>query len=176
MTRDEELVYLMGTLLLLLQSVEVQVNIVMTRVLCEDSIRTIDDIMQLEAANRRRTLGQLLRDLRTRFHVNATFEKLLVDFLEHRNIFIHRLSDVPGFNLDTKNGQDVAEQFLRKLNGEAMTVSKIFAAFTQHWLETTEIDETIREVESDFYNSDFYRSLDADILPYVGKLVKRKET
>jgi hypothetical protein len=174
MTEDEELIYLMGTILILLQAAEKVINLAMTWVLRDESVRTIDDIMQLNGEHRKKTLGFFFNRLRRIFSVNTKFNDLLERFLTTRNLFIHSLSDVPGFNLDTEDGRKIAEQFLVQFNHDTMLVLKIFAAFTQDWLLRTGADKEIRADVPSFYKSDFYKSVDQEILPYLDVFLARK--
>src|ERR1043166_3384454 len=130
MTEDEELIYLMGTILILLQAAEKVINLAMTWVLRDESVKTIDDIMRLNGEHRKKTLGFFFQRLRRTFNVNTTFNDLLKRFLTNRNLFIHNLSDVPGFDLDTEDGRKIAEEFLIKFNHDTTLVLKIFTAFT----------------------------------------------
>jgi hypothetical protein len=173
MTPDEEVHCSIGSLLVLLQSAEKAMNFVMTWVLRDTTVRTIDDIMRLEKANQKKTLGQFFFKLRQSFHVNAKFDALLTDFLEDRNLFIHSL--VAEFDFETETGRNAVHEFIRKLSSETMLVLKVFSAFTQRWITTVGGEATIRSDATKFYDSEFYKSLEADILPYIDAFIQPKE-
>ena len=61
---------------------------------------------------RKKTIGYFLTELRKRADLHDQFDQKLRDFLDHRNTFIHNLHDVPGWNLETQGGKDVARQFI----------------------------------------------------------------
>jgi hypothetical protein len=173
MTPDEEIHCSIGSLLVLLQSAERLMNLTMTWVLRDTAIRTIEDIMRLEKENRKKTLGQFFSKLRQSFHVNAKFDALLTDFLNDRNLFVHSL--ITKFDLGTETGRITAHEFIAKLSSEATLVLKIFSAFVQRWITATGGEPALRDSSASFYASDFYQSLEADILPYVDVLVRPKD-
>ena len=47
-------------------------------------------------------------------------------FLEMRNSFVHNISEVPGWNLQTRKGRDAAKKFLIELTMLAMAITSLF--------------------------------------------------
>src|SRR4029077_19676966 len=54
----------------------------------------------------------LMKQMRDRVDIHPALEGLLESFVEHRNQLTHRLGDVPGWDLETPEGRDVASKFL----------------------------------------------------------------
>jgi hypothetical protein len=92
---------------------------------------TIDEIYALNEAEKKKTLGELLRELRERVSVDPSFDSLLKSFLKNRNTFAHSMSFLPGWNLKTKAGREAAVKFLDRYSWELTQVQNIFLAFAR---------------------------------------------
>ena len=71
--------------------------------------------MEQTAYDRKRTLGDLVRELRSRVKIEPGFKDKLYHFLNMRNALVHNLDEVPGWDLDTKKGREFATKFLVEL-------------------------------------------------------------
>jgi hypothetical protein len=60
---------------------------------------------------------------------------MLSQFLDNRNVFVHRIDDVPGFDLTTSDGRKAAAIFISRLYAETKSVLHIFFAFLRAWQE-----------------------------------------
>jgi hypothetical protein len=47
-------------------------------------------------------------------------------FLKMRNTFVHNVSEVPGWNLDTEEGQKIAMKFVCELTFESLSLTMLF--------------------------------------------------
>ena len=79
-----------------------------------------------EKANEKVPIGPLLRKLRNRVDVDEDFEKLLNEFLRHRNLFVHRLTETIPFG--TPEGLRGVANFCQALSIQARTVGTYFNA------------------------------------------------
>jgi hypothetical protein len=75
---------------------------------------------------RKRTLGDFLKELRKLARIEPQFKNKLYRFLTMRNTFIHNLSEVPGWDVRTEEGREVATKFLSELLALAFEVSGVF--------------------------------------------------
>jgi hypothetical protein len=80
---------------------------------------------------RNKTLGQLLVELRKRINVNPEFDDVLKSFLQDRNTFIHNLSKVPHFSLESDEGMKAGLDFISKLTQRAEHVRNVLAGLVR---------------------------------------------
>ncbi len=96
------------------------------------------------------TLGQLIKKLKERVHMNDTFVKFLTVFLEGRNIFVHKLYRQEWFDTNTEEGRDAIWNFLDtygKYLWEVYHIAKaaIFKHTESIGMPETEYDKKIKE-------------------------------
>lgn len=82
--------------------------------------------MEQTEYERKRTLGEFLKELKTWTNIEPKFKDSLYRFLKMRNIFVHNVDEVPGWNLDTQQGRKIANVFLRELCMLAAFVASVF--------------------------------------------------
>ena len=85
-------------------------------------------LMEQTEAEQRRTLNDLLRELKTQVRLERDFKERLYRFRDMRNRFVHNLHEVPGWNWQTEEGQEVALKFVVELIFLSQGISCIFAA------------------------------------------------
>jgi hypothetical protein len=78
------------------------------------------------ASERKQTLGDFLMRLKRSTKVEHGLKERLFKFLEMRNTFVHNLSQVPGWDLKTEKGRDVAALFLIELAYAALGITALF--------------------------------------------------
>lgn len=124
-----------GIALDLVQSVEDALRLVMTFVLQKDDGPL--NIAKLEAqtkAERKKTLGYFIGELRKRAGLREDLEEILDRFLEARNTLAHRLDEIPGWEQRrTAQGRLQAYQFLSQLMEDSFTLVRVFATLTLEW-------------------------------------------
>jgi hypothetical protein len=127
----DEIYKVIGKLLIATQGVEQLINHSLGFVMRFLQAATLDDIYALNEPEKKKTLGKLLRELRDRVSVEASFDSLLKSFLKNRNTFIHKMSSLPGWTLETEAGRRVAIKFLERYREELTQVNRIFVAFVR---------------------------------------------
>ena len=125
----------MGVILIAVQSAEETINFALTFVFQGEERLTLEKLERIEAAERSGTLGRLLKQLRERVELSPEFDVLLTQFLSDRNTFIHRILEVPGFDLSTREGRNAATAFLSRFFSETKEVLHVFWAFIRAWQE-----------------------------------------
>src|SRR5713226_5506895 len=88
-----------------------------------DRTLTAAKLMEQTEHEWRHTLGDMLKELRRRARIERKFRDKLYRFLEMRNIFVHDVSEVPGWNLSTEQGRKVATDFLFELFALSLSVT-----------------------------------------------------
>ncbi len=140
---QKEVLEAMGVALLLLQNAEKVMCLCMTIVLQKKHLPlTLDLLQQQEKAERTKTLGYFLSELRKRASLHESFDLLLRRFLEDRNTFVHDLSRVPGWDLQTGGDTSHAKEFIFSLIDQTETVLKVFVGLIVAWQEQVGISRT----------------------------------
>lgn len=121
--------------MLLLQTAEKVIRLCATFVFPKKSPVTLELLQQQEEAERTKTLGYFLSELRKRVSVHESFDALLKDFLKNRNDFIHDLSRVPTWDIETPETAIEAKQFVFKLIQQTEEVLKVFSGVVLAWQE-----------------------------------------
>ena len=65
--------------------------------------------------DRKRTLGQFLTALKKLVELDEGFDAMLDEFLEKRNLLIHRIDEIPGWSLNTGPRLIASRRFLDRL-------------------------------------------------------------
>lgn len=125
---------------------------------------TIDEIYALNESEKKNTLGKLLSKLRERVSVEASFDSLLKSFLKNRNTFVHEMSFLPGWTLETEAGRRVAIEFLERYSQELSQVHRIFVAFVRE-------DRSGRQAHIPKGSESFFAIIDKLYVPLVSGLV-----
>jgi len=134
--KNKDVLTLMGLVLLQLQTAEKLIRFCMTFVFQKNSSPlTIDILKNQEQSERKKTIGFFLKELRKHVSIHESFDKLLVDFLNNRNDFIHDLSRVQNFDLYSSDNAQEAKQFLYTLFGQTDKVVKVFSGLIMSWQE-----------------------------------------
>jgi len=81
----------------------------------------------------RKTIGQMLNQLRERVTFQQDFEDILGRFLMNRNLLAHGLENAPGWDLQSKEGVIAANTFLNKLLDDSKLVRSVFVGIVKSW-------------------------------------------
>ena len=122
---DEEmldLVGLIGMCLLCVQQAEEVLSGVVETILD----RPEQNLTEQSEVKQRQTLGDFLKRLKQRVKVEYGLKERLFKFLQMRNTFVHKLSEVPGLDLETEKGRAVARMFVGELCMTALFISMLF--------------------------------------------------
>lgn len=130
---QKEILQAMGIALVSLQAAEKIIRLTMTFVLPKSEELTIDLLKEQEEAERTKTFGYFLSQLRKRANIHESFDGFLKDFLANRNDFIHDLSRVPSWDFAADGTE--ARKFVHKLIWQTEKVMKIFSALIMAWQE-----------------------------------------
>lgn len=125
--------------LLLAQTAERVIRLCMTFVLQKSSPLTLEALEHQQSAERRKTLGYFLAELRKRADLAIGFDRLLEDFLEKRNILVHDFGGRDEYSLNTAEGLAGANAFLRDMIRITEEVLKVFIGLVRAWQEQTGI-------------------------------------
>ena len=160
----------MGAALVLVQSTEQLIRLCMTYVLQKDSPLTIEKYEKQTREERKKTLGYFLGELRKRADLDEHFDALLETFLEERNILVHSVDDIPGWNLSTLEGCNIAGAFVDRFIRKTIEVHKVFLGLMRAWQEESKIDTPLP------LGCKFFAEIDADYKTRVDDLFFEKES
>jgi hypothetical protein len=125
---------LIGTLLLLTQDTEEKIALAL-RVVFKNGIITAEDFVRKD----KKTLGQLVREIRHKMHVDKSFEGLLLAFVEQRNLFVHHLQSQAWFDVESTAGINQVWQALGKY---MHNLEQVALTFNAYWMRFAEITGT----------------------------------
>jgi len=168
---QQQILTSMGVTLILLQSTEKIINLCMTFVFQNSSRLTLEALELQQKEEQKKTLGYFLRELRKRADLAPEFDQLLRDFLNHRNTFIHKLSDLPGWDLDSPEGRQIAERFISKLTNLNQRVLGIFIGFLRAWERQVGMNTSVP-----LGSEEFFAEIDRIYTPLIDDLVSKKST
>ena len=146
-----------GETLLMVQDVEASLRFVMTFVIQQGEEEM--DLARYETqtrAERKKTIGYFLSQLRRRVDVEPTTDARLSAFLDMRNLFVHKLDEVPGWGLDDEASLAASNDFLTDLLATSFYIYLWLAGITKSWARqvgmTTKYDdeEIVRMIDEHF--------------------------
>jgi hypothetical protein len=136
----------------------------------QGSQESLECVLSAEAqkeAERKKTIGYFIAELKKRADVHPLLEANLSRFLTMRNQFVHSLADIPGWDTHTEEGQAVALKFVSELFHLSQALLKIFAAPVRSWGE--QIGSGVPTPDNDFF-----REVET-IMPMMNVLFTAKE-
>ena len=163
----EDTLAFVGRLLILTQTTEERISDVL-RIVFKEGVLTAEDFVRKD----RKTLGQLVGEIRLKMQVHPKFEGLLLAFVEQRNLFVHRLHAQKWFNLESAEGINTAWQALGRYMFNLEQVSFTFTGYLMYFAETAGVPKTgwWHKLEE----SGFLPHLREFYYPKLGYAVKRK--
>jgi hypothetical protein len=157
-----------GTTLIVVQMVEHMLRLTMTFVFQKTSPLTLEAVEVQKEAERKKTIGYFIAELKKRVDVDPSLEDGLSTFLTIRNQFVHNLSDIPGWDTETEEGQAVAMKFVGQLFNVSRTLLKVFAGLVRAWQEQVQMDIPVPANE-------FFEEVDTKYKPLLDELFASKE-
>jgi hypothetical protein len=134
-----EVLALIGATLLMVQMAEKMIEVSSTYILQLDGPITMELLRRIE--NRKITIGQMLVKMRKKIQIHETFDERLSEFLECRNLLVHRIDEVHGWSLNDESGLAYARQFLARVFDLSRIVLRIFGGLARAWsLENPTMD------------------------------------
>ena len=128
MNKDQiEVVTLMGIALLCVQQAEGVLSSAVVSVL----ERRATNFAHQSEAQQKKTLGDFLKKLKAQTKLEFGVKERLFKFLEMRNKFIHNPSEIPEWNLQTKEGRLAIKIFLAELSFSALAITSLFMTLFQ---------------------------------------------
>lgn len=167
---QREVLEAMGVALLMLQNAERVIRLCMKLVLQRQPPLTLDSLQQQEEAERSKTIGYFLSELRKRASVHESVDVLLKDFLKNRNDFVHDLSRVPTWSLRTAEEATLSRQFVHQLIRQTEQVLKVFIGLVAAW------QEQIGMSEPSLPNEEWFSDIGATYKPLADYVFRDKGT
>ena len=163
----EAAVYQIGLLLMLTQSTEDAI-LTSLRLLFNDRVI---DIIELTEPDRR-TLGRLLRSLREEAEIAPEFDRVLQEFLQQRNLFAHKLSLQPWFDLSTDAGRDAIWKWIKAYQENLNDVLMVFTSYNMMFLKKVGAANTPEWAQMKANN--FIQYIEEGYLSQLPNLVRKK--
>jgi hypothetical protein len=161
-----------GMTLLRIQSVEKTIQLCVTYVFPKTPIHklSISALCERTEYLRTKTVGYLLKELRTRVGIDDTFEDVLKKFLKMRNMFIHNVYEITGWSLDSDDGLAIARDFVSELLRLSGIVEGVFVGLTRSWQEENNMELEVAGIPAGFFDK-----IDAIYKPLVDIIFFEKE-
>lgn len=147
----------MGDTLLSIQSFERGLRLILTFVIQKNGAPlTLESLQAQEEAERSKTIGYFLAQMRKRVSIHPDVDDTMKAFLRKRNIFVHDVTKVIGWSLDTPEGLSIANDFLSDLQTDALWLYFWLAGLLRDWSQQigleTEFDdhEAMRLIDETF--------------------------
>jgi hypothetical protein len=155
------------------QGVERLLSSCLTFPLHDEPLQTVEQVQHILERHSKKTLGQMLKSLRSRVDLHPTFDDKLASFLQHRNIIAHRLHDVPGgYDLHSDEGRKRLKAFLLQYMEDGQVVSMVLVGVLREWTRQVGI-----ETPTEHHLSPRMRDhLDANVIPNLEDLIRSKKT
>jgi hypothetical protein len=145
-TTKQDTLARLGEALLFVQNVEAAFRFVMTFVIQKGQEGL--DLEKWEAqskAEREKTIGYFLNQLRFRVDVEPQIDARLSTFLNIRNQMVHRLEEVPGWGLEDEASLRISNDFLTEVFANCFFVYFWLSGVTKSWATqagfTTQYDD-----------------------------------
>lgn len=122
---DRETLTLMGLIgmcLLCIQQAERVLSAAVETILDRPDL----NLAEQSEVKQKQTLGDFLKRLKGRVKLEYGLKERLFKFLAMRNTFVHSLSEVPGWDLETEEGRKVARMFIGELAFTALAITSLF--------------------------------------------------
>lgn len=123
----------MGQTLIWVQDVERTLRFVLTFVIQKGDGLTLERLEAQTEAERKKTIGYFLDQMRRRVAIHPKVNDYLSTFLTLRNRFAHDVSSVPGWDMETEDGLKAANDFLTDLGGHSLWVYFWLAGIVRGW-------------------------------------------
>ena len=145
---EDETYQSIGEVLLGVQTIE---RMLAGCLMCSRSASSAESKLRKLLQRDRECLGDLLNEFRKVASLPEDFEETLKDFLESRNVFVHRLLAEDWVDINTAKGRKVLQEFLWDLMDKCIVVKRILLGYMlvvsqgNHQLDS-EAEEYIRKI------------------------------
>jgi hypothetical protein len=168
---QERVLALLGMALLTVQHTEFLLQFTLQYTLPGTDGLTLETLERSKNELRKKTLGQFLHILKQRIELDDSFESALDQFLDARNILAHRVTEIPGWNMETPDGQRAAQAWLSALIRIANFIAKVLMALMRSWVRQNGMDNIPIPVGSE----EFFTEIDTVYAPAVDTLFFQRE-
>ena len=128
-----------GLTLQAVQVAEHQLTFALTWIFPKDSNLRLYELYRMGADLQKRTLGQLVRELRQRADIRPDFDSLLADFIARRNRFAHSLFTEDDYLLESDAGSARATEFMLQLQDISTQVDQALLGHLVQWGHTANV-------------------------------------
>jgi hypothetical protein len=104
-----------------------------------------DNLFSQEEKVRKKTLGQLIREIKIKPDIHPDFESILSFFLENRNIFIHKIFSDPNYGITSYDNCKKVQSFLLTLQEYASDVQILFFGWLIEWARQNKLEKYFPE-------------------------------
>jgi hypothetical protein len=168
---QKDLYAVVGVTLVQLQAVETMMTFCMGVVFTDSDGKTLFDLTNPKT--RRQTFGQFITRLRQRSELDPRFDTVLGNFLDHRNQFVHHLTQDSRMKFDSQKGRDNLRVFIGLLCTELDTVSKTLLGFIMRWADPDKYSD-LSHVRIQFAEGSYFGEAEQIFAPHTTKLVRPK--
>jgi len=134
-----------GETLYVIQLAEDAIQICNRFIFNDNTDYSIERLESDSSENQKRTLGQLLAEVRKFSEVHPQFDEQLRRFLEKRNFFVHRMFSDSDFRLSSDKQIAHLDDYLRHLQDDAWNVQNIFLGCLRSWMKETGVHDHLPE-------------------------------
>jgi len=107
----------------------------------DDHDITLEKIYSEEKSVRRKTLGQIAKLFQKRIALHPDFHKMLSEFVEQRNHFIHHIFNDKRFNLSTDEECQKIQRHMNSLQDYAWNIQNVFFGYLINWMKENGVYE-----------------------------------
>ncbi len=122
-----------GETLYLIQMAEAAIQNCNRFVFGNSSAFSVERIFGSNEKQRKKTLGQLLSELRKQTAIHKEFDSMLKTFVESRNFFVHSMFNYSHYSLSSNEQCQEVEKFLADLQDYAWNVQNVFLGCLMNW-------------------------------------------
>ncbi len=170
--QQKDLCALLGLTLVELQGVEKLVKSCVELVFKDVNGDALTDLRNPKS--RKKTLGQFLTLIREKSTIDPTFDQVLANFLERRNVFIHDLLGNKLFSLSSEGGRYHIRLFVERLRSEMDIVGKFMLGALMVWADPEKFHDKTR-VRVQFAEGSCFGEAEQIFAPHVAKLIVPKQ-
>jgi len=142
-----------GTALIGIQMVEHLLDLVIHTVFRGESMFSARELERLGKLERHETLGNLIKQLRTKVDVHPELDLYLDRFLEDRNHFVHGLIEIPNFNVSEGEGRQNCLRVCQEMATASVRLTNLFWAliyqFHDRQFQKMSLDDDVRKLFED---------------------------
>lgn len=151
----------LGETLIAIQDFEDSLRILLTFVIQKPGqALTLETLTAQQEAERTKTIGYFLAQLRNRIAIHPEVDEVFTTFLRMRNTFTHKLKSVEGWNTTTPEGLMIANAFITDVQSRAYWLYFWLAGIIRDWSQQV-------GMETEFDDHEVMRFIDDTFRPFA---------